>query len=240
MERGDGPQVFPGARHVQDHGPAETVADGGELGRVHLGHFFRTAGRPRRQSARARWRDHGSLRRQRPGHPRDAWPACPCHTCPERSRRSRPWPGAAPGFCACRLWPHHSCTTSTPGRFPLMESSQARNPLRGVFPCWYSTSWLLTSARTGWATAHSAASAAMMENRLMSSSIFAPSSPCARSRARARANTAAAISVPDKKLQTGPRIGSRLGARCQAMGSSKTAIGSRRMGPQGKIGRRPR
>src|SRR5216110_2941752 len=69
------------------------------------------------------------------------------------SARRRAW------LRACSLCPHHSCTTSTPGRLPRAASSQAMNPCRTVSPCRYSSSRVLTSAFPGDCESNTAAMA---------------------------------------------------------------------------------
>src|SRR5437764_2218428 len=59
------------------------------------------------------------------------------------SARRRAW------LRACSLCPHHSCTTSTPGRFPGAASSQAMNPCSTVSPWRYSISRVFTVALPG-------------------------------------------------------------------------------------------
>src|SRR5437667_8129103 len=56
------------------------------------------------------------------------------------SARRRAW------LRACSLCPHHSCTTSTPGRLPRAASSQAMNPCNTVSPWRYSISRVCTVA----------------------------------------------------------------------------------------------
>src|SRR5437867_13421742 len=69
------------------------------------------------------------------------------------SARRRAW------WRACTLCPHHSCTTSTPGRLPRTASSQAMKPCRTVSPCRYSSSRVLTSAFPGDCESNTAAMA---------------------------------------------------------------------------------
>src|SRR2546426_573631 len=69
------------------------------------------------------------------------------------SARRRAW------LRACSLCPHHSCTTSTPGRLPRAASSQAMNPCRTVSPCRYSSSRVLTLAFPGDCESNTAAMA---------------------------------------------------------------------------------
>src|SRR5207248_8017106 len=59
------------------------------------------------------------------------------------SARRRAW------LRACSLCPHHSCTTSTPGRLPGAASSQAMNPCSTVSPWRYSISRVFTVALPG-------------------------------------------------------------------------------------------
>src|SRR5438093_1274831 len=56
------------------------------------------------------------------------------------SARRRAW------LRACSLCPHHSCTTSTPGRLPRAASSQATNPCNTVSLWRYSISRVFTVA----------------------------------------------------------------------------------------------
>src|SRR5262245_50950824 len=56
------------------------------------------------------------------------------------------WASRLAELRACSLWPHHSCTTRTPGRRPFAASSHATKPCSTVESCLYSSSRVLTAA----------------------------------------------------------------------------------------------
>ena len=117
-------EIHADARAVQHHRAAEAVADRGQaarIGRRMPGERIVRGLEPGGAGVHVRQHGRSSARPRRPHRPRSAR----SRTCRRRAPRNRAPPTCGPGRRCSRRAPHHSCTTSTPGRGSSVEPSQA-------------------------------------------------------------------------------------------------------------------